>query len=227
MWLTIKHAFRVLAKDPLFTGVAICSLALGIGATSAMYSFADEMLLRPLAVLNPDRVVTINTVSRRPSAKTHPFRIRIMPTCATAIALSMVSSPLLTRFGFTPDAQTQPRTKWGLYVSGNFFRVLGVEPTVGRGFRMDEDQVEGRDPVVVLGHDFWVGQFAANPSVVGSRVRLNGIEFQVIGVAPEHFTGIDNVFRPQLFVPLSMLPRMSQKNYLHDRDYGWLLSRAD
>lgn len=128
--------------------------------------------------------------------------------------------------GFTPDAQTHPRMKWGLYVSGNFFRVLGVEPTVGRGFRPDEDQVEGRDPVVVLGHDFWVGQFAAKRSVVGSRIRLNGIEFRAIGVAPEHFTGIDNVFRPQLFVPLAMLPRMSQKNYLHDREFGWLFIKG-
>jgi len=101
-----------------------------------------------------------------------------------------------------------------------------VEPTVGRGFRPDEDQVEGRDPVVVLGHDFWVGQFAANSSVVGSRIRLNGIEFRVIGVAPERFTGIDTVFRPQLFVPLAMLPRMSQKNYLQDRDFGWLFLKG-
>jgi predicted permease len=113
-----------------------------------------------------------------------------------------------------------------MYVSGNFFRVLGVEPTLGRGFRPDEDQVEGRDPVVVLGHDFWAAQFAANPSVVGSRIRLNGIEFRVIGVAPEHFTGIDNVFRPQLFVPLAMFPRMSQKNCLHDRECGWLFIKG-
>jgi predicted permease len=227
MWLTIKHAFRVLAKDPLFTGVAICSLALGIGATSAMYSFADEMLLRPLPVLNPDRVVTINTAASAPFGQNPPISY---PDYADLRGRNRTFDGLVAAsyafLGFTPDAATQPRVKWGLYVSGNFFRVLGVEPTVGRGFRPDEDQVEGRDAVVVLGHDFWVGQFAARPSVVGSRIRLNGIEFRVIGVAPEHFTGIDNVFRPQLFVPLAMFPRMSQKNYLHDRDFGWLFIKG-
>jgi predicted permease len=227
MWLTIKHAFRVLAKDPLFTGVAICSMALGIGATSAMYSFADEMLLRPLPVLNPDRVVTINTAVSAPFGQnppiSYPDYVDLRDRNRTFDGLVAASYAFL---GFAPDAVTQPRTKWGLYVSGNFFRALGVEPTVGRGFRTDEDQVEGRDAVVVLGHDFWAGQFAANPSVVGSRIRLNGIEFRVIGVAPEHFTGIDNVFRPQLFVPLAMFPRMSQKNYLHDREFGWLFIKG-
>ncbi|MGC9952346.1 MAG: ABC transporter permease [Bryobacteraceae bacterium] len=227
MWLTIKHAFRVLANDPLFTAVAICSLALGIGATSAMFSFADEMLLRPLQVLNPDRVVAINTAVSAPFGQNPPISY---PDYADLRDRNRTFDGLVAAsyasLGFTPDAATQPRMKWGLYVSGNFFRVLGVEPTVGRGFRTDEDQVEGRDSVVVLGHDFWAGQFAANPSVVGSRIRLNGIEFQVVGVAPEHFTGIDNVFRPQLFVPLAMLPRMSQKNHLHDRDYGWLFIKG-
>jgi predicted permease len=227
MWLTIKHAFRVLARDPLFTTVAICSLALGIGATSAMFSFADEMLLRPLPVLNPDRVVTINTAVSVPFGQnppiSYPDYADLRDRNRTFDGLVAASFAFL---GFAPDAAMQPRMKWGLYVSGNFFRVLGVEPTVGRGFRTDEDQVEGRDAVVVLGHDFWAGQFAANPSVVGSRIRLNGIEFRVIGVAPEHFTGIDNVFRPQLFVPLAMFPRMSQKNYLHDREFGWLFIKG-
>jgi predicted permease len=227
MWLTIKHAFRVLGKDPVFTGVAICSLALGIGATSAMYSFADEMLLRPLPILSPDRVVTINTAVSAPFGETPPISypdyVDLRDRNRTFDGLVAASYTFL---GFAPDAATQPRMKWGLYVSGNFFRVLGVEPTLGRGFRPDEDQVEGRDPVVVLGHDFWVAQFGAKPSVVGSRIRLNGIEFRVVGVAPEHFTGIDQVFRPHLFVPLAMSPRMSQKNYLHDREFGWLFVKG-
>lgn len=115
---------------------------------------------------------------------------------------------------------------FGLYLSGNFFGVLGEDSALGRGFRPEEDQAEGRDPVVVVGHDFWIGQFGAKASVVGSRVRLNGIEFTMIGVAPEHFTGIDTVIRPQLFVPLAMAPRMSRKNYLHDRDLGWLFIKG-
>ncbi|MGD0049874.1 MAG: ABC transporter permease, partial [Bryobacteraceae bacterium] len=99
-------------------------------------------------------------------------------------------------------------------------------PALGRDFRPDEDQVQGRNAVVMLGHDFWVSQYGASPSVLGSRIRLNGIEFTVIGVAPESFTGIDIVFRPTLFVPLAMSPRMGPKNELEDRDAGWLLIKG-
>jgi predicted permease len=227
MLLTIKHAFRVLRQDSGFTAVAICSLALGIGATSAMFSLADAMLLRPLSVLNPDRVVTINSAASAPlglnPSVSYPDYVDLRDRNRTFSGLVAASYSF---FGFSPNVGVQPQMKWGLYVSGNFFNVLGVEPALGRGFRSDEDQVEGRDPVVVLGHDFWAGQFGAKPSVVGSRIRLNGIDFTVIGVAPEHFTGVDNFLRPQLFVPLAMSPRMGQKNYLHDRDFGWLFVKG-
>ena len=224
---SIRQALRILRKDPVFTAVAIASLALGIGATSAMFSFADAMLLRPLPILNPDRVVTINTAVSVPYGANPPISY---PDYADLRDRNRTFDGLMacthSFFGFSKDATIQPRMKWGLYVTGEFFRVLGVEPALGRGFRPDEDLVEGRDPVVVLGHDFWVGEFGANPAAVGSRVRLNGIDFTVIGVAPEHFTGIDNIFRPQLFVPLAMSPRMIQKNHLHDRDFGWLMIKG-
>ena len=116
--------------------------------------------------------------------------------------------------------------KLGMFVSGNFFRALGVQPAMGRAFRPEEDQAEGRDAVVVLGHDFWVSQFNSSSSVLGSKIRLDGIEFTVIGVAPEHFTGIDTVFRPTLYVPFAMSPRMMPKNLLHDRDTGWLFVKG-
>ena len=227
MSLPINHALRVLRKDPVFTAVAICSLALGIGATSAMFSFADALLLRPLPVRDADRVVAIDTAAPAPmgvnSPISYPDYVDLRGRNRTFESLAAASYSF---FGFSPNAATQPRMKFGLYVSGNFFRALGVEPALGRSFRPDEDQVEGRDAVVVLGHDFWVGQFGASPSAVGSRIRLSGVEFSVIGVAPEHFTGIDTFFRPQVFVPLAMSPRMSPKNYLRDRDYGWLLIKG-
>ncbi|HUJ21601.1 MAG TPA: ABC transporter permease [Bryobacteraceae bacterium] len=227
MWPSINHAFRMLRKDPVFTVVAICSLAIGIGATSAMFSFADAMLLRPLPVLSPDRVVTINTAKSASFGSnppiSYPDYVDLRDRNRTFDGLVATSYAF---FGFSPNRETLPRMKWGLYVSGNFFRVLGVEPAQGRSFRPDEDQIEGRDPLVVLGHDFWVGQFAANPSVLGSRIRLNDVELTVIGVAPEHFTGVDLVLRPQVFVPLAMSPGMSQRNYLHDRDFGWLMIKG-
>jgi predicted permease len=223
MLTSVKHAFRVLRKDPGFTAVAICSMAIGIGATSAMFSFADAMLLRPLSVPEPGRVVAINT---KKSAQfgmntrvSYPDYADLRDHNRTFDGLVAAS---YARFGFSPDTHTLPRMKWGYFVSGNFFRVLGVQPALGRAFRPDEDGVEGRDAVVVLGHDFWVSQYNASPSVLGSTIRLNGIAFTVIGVAPEHFTGIDLVMRPTMFVPLAMSPRMEPQNRLHDREAGGL-----
>jgi len=224
---SVSHAFRVLRKDPVFAAVAIGSMAIGIGATAAMFNFADAMLLRPLPIAAPDRVVAINTAKSAPfggnTIVSYPDYVDLRDHNRSFEGLVAAS---YARFGFSPDSRTLPRMKFGLFVSGNFFRVLGVEPALGRGFRSDEDLVEGRDAVVVLGHDFWVSQYNSSRSILGSKIRLNGIEFTVIGVAPEHFTGIDQIFRPRLFVPLAMSPRMLPKNNLHDRDAGWLFVKG-
>jgi macrolide transport system ATP-binding/permease protein len=223
----VKHAFRVLRKDPGFTAVAIFSLAIGIGATSAMFSFADAALLRPLPVMKPDGVVAVTTAGSAAlgsnTAMSYPDYVDLRDRNGSFDGLVAAS---YGRFGFSPNPQTLPRMKLGLFVSGNFFRVLGVEPALGRGFRPDEDQAEGRDAVVVLGHDFWVSAYNASPSVLGSRIRLDGIEFTVIGVAPEKFTGIDNFVRPTLFIPLAMSPRMGQDDLLHKREARWLFVKG-
>jgi predicted permease len=119
-----------------------------------------------------------------------------------------------------------PQLKYGLFVSGNFFQVLGVEPVLGRGFRSDEDKVPGRDAVVVLSHDLWVSQFGADPSAVGRKVRLTGTEFTIVGVAPEHFTGVDQYLRPALFVPIAMSARVGQQDALEKRDNRWLTAKG-
>jgi macrolide transport system ATP-binding/permease protein len=223
----LKHAFRVLLKDPGFTAVAICSLAIGIGATSAMFSFADAILLRPLSVEEPERVVAINTKTSAPfgvnTRVSYPDYVDLRDHNRSFEGLVAAS---YARFGFSPDSRTLPRMKFGCFVSGNFFRVLRVQPALGRAFRPDEDQVEGRDAVVVLGHDFWVGQYSASPSVLGSTLRLDGINFTVIGVAPERFPGIDLVQRPTMFIPLAMASRLGPANILRDRDMGGLIVKG-
>ncbi|HTS27970.1 MAG TPA: ABC transporter permease [Bryobacteraceae bacterium] len=224
---SIRQAFRVLRKDEGFTAVAICSLAIGIGATSSMFSFADSMLLRPLPVQEPGRVLAINTAIPAAfgdnPAISYPDYIDLRDRNRSFDGLVAASYSF---FSYSPDSDALPRVKWGLYVSGNFFHVLGVEPTVGRGFNAEEDRVAGRDPVVVLGHDFWVSQFGGDPGIVGSPIRLNGVEFSVIGVAPEHFTGIDLFMRPQVYVPLTMSPRMGPRDSLVNRDFGWLFVKG-
>jgi predicted permease len=235
MLKAVRRAARMLRKNPSFTIVAVSSLAIGIGATSAMFSFADALLLRPLPVMEPSRVAAVSTASSAAfgtnSQISYPDYKDFRDHNRT---FSGLVAAAYGTFGFSPDQATVPRMKFGLFVSGNLFRVLGVEPTIGRGFRDSEDRAEGRDAVVVLGHDFWVSQFGANPSVLGSRIRLNGIEFTVIGVAPERFTGIDTFLRPALFIPLAMSPRMgsqnsfnvTHENSLNRRDIRWLIVKG-
>jgi predicted permease len=226
MLSSIKHAFRVLRKDPGFTLIAVFSLAIGIGATSAMFSFADAALLRPLPVMKPSGVVNvINAGSAAFGGNTtisYPDYADLRDRNRSFDGLVAAS---YAKFGFSPGPRTLPRMKFGIYVSGNFFRVLGVEPALGRGFRPNEDQAEGHDAVVVLSHDFWVSQYNGDPSVLGSRLRLDGIEFTVIGVTPEQFTGIDRFVRPALLIPLAMSPRMGQKDF-HKRDARWLFVKG-
>jgi predicted permease len=216
---SIKHAFRVLRKDPGFTAIAIFSLAIGIGATSAMFSFADAALLRPMPVMKPAGVVAVTTAGSSAfgsnTGMSYPDYVDLRDRNRSFDGLVAAS---YGRFGFSARPKALPRMKFGMYVSGNFFRVLGVEPVLGRGFRPDEDRAEGRDAVVVLGHDFWVSEYNADASVLGSGLRLNGIDFTVIGVAPEQFTGIQPFVRPELFVPLAMSRRMGQPDTLRKRD---------
>ncbi|HEV8117552.1 MAG TPA: ADOP family duplicated permease, partial [Thermoanaerobaculia bacterium] len=116
---------------------------------------------------------------------------------------------------------TPARIRSGILVSGNYFRVLGVEPKLGRSFRDDEDRVPGRDAVVVLGPDFWKRDFGSDPSVVGRVVRVNGTAFTVIGVAPESFPGMFLFAQPELYFPLAMAKTFSTnpaKSFFDDRD---------
>jgi len=222
MLKSLRHALRLLRKAPGFTLVSICSLAIGIGATSAMFSFGDALLLRPLPVPEPSRIAAVttstgqvfsNTALSYPDYRDYRDGNRSFDGLLAASGAS---------FGFKPNATALPKIAYGMYVSGNFFRVLEVQPALGRAFMPSEDQAVERDAVVVLGHDFWVNQLNSNPSVVGSTIWLNSVPLTVIGVAPEQFTGIDQFVKYAMFVPLAMSPRLSGNNLLEKRDIRWL-----
>jgi putative ABC transport system permease protein len=161
----LRNAARLLFKTPGFTLVAICSLAIGIGATSAMFSFADALLLRPLPVREPDRVVNVSTVASAVFgtniAVSYPDYRDFRDGNRTFESLLAAD---FSSFGFSPNAAALPKITYGMYVSGNFFRTLGVSPMLGRAFLDSEDQAVGRDAVAVLGHDFWKAQYGENPA---------------------------------------------------------------
>jgi predicted permease len=219
----LRHAVRMLRKNPGFTLVAVCSLGIGIGATSASFSIADVLLLRPLPVMEPSRVVSVTPAKMgafgADSVISYPDYRDFRDNNRSFDGLIAQG---MNRFGFSPDATVLPKTTYGMFVSGNFFQALGVQPALGRAFLESEDQAVGRDAVVVLGHEFWVTQFNANPEVVGTTLRLNGVECSIIGVMPERFTGADYTVKPALYIPLAMSPRLTRQNNLERRDVRWL-----
>lgn len=222
MFKSLRHALRLLKKAPGFALVSICSLAIGIGATSAMFSFADALIMRPLPVLEPTRVAAVTTSTNEVFSNTtlsYPDYRDYRDDNRTFEGLIAASA---AQFGFKPNPTALPKLAFGMYVSGNLFRVLGVQPALGRGFLESEDQAAGRDAVVVLGHDYWVSQFNANPSVVGSTIWINGVPLTVVGVAPEQFTGLDQYIKYAMYIPLAMSPRLSGVNNLEKRDLRWL-----
>jgi predicted permease len=221
-----RYALRTLRKSPGFALVAIISLALGIGANSAMFSVADALLLRPLPVPHGSDLIVVQSQLRgeaiagfaQYSGLSYPdFKdLRERNKSYAGLTASQYS-----QFGFATEKGALPQMKFGELVSGDYFGVLEVPLALGRAFRPDEDKAAGRDAVVILGHELWRTDFAADPGVVGRTIFLNSIPFTVIGVAPDRFTGSNGLVRSALFVPFAMGPRLQndlQQSVLEKRD---------
>jgi len=205
MFRDLQHGLRVLMKNPGFTVIAVISIAIGVGANAAMFSFADGLVFRPLPVPRAGEVVSIVGQARDVGfgnrRLSYPDYVDVRDGAKrfdNLVAFAFVST------SFTDRANEPAQRKVGFAVSGNFFEAMEVRPPLGRALRRDEDEVPGRNPVVVLDHDEWRQQFASDPSIVDKRITLGGVEFTVIGVAPEGFTGIDHDVKPAFYIPIAM-----------------------
>ncbi len=233
-WLTdlaedTRFAFRSLRRTPGLALFVVLALALGIGMTAASYSMLDALVFRPYPVPNPRNVVTLVSTSHESAFEGFSHREFRDIQRASKSYQGVVASGTVLGVGFSADGKATPRVKGGMLVSGNYFKVLGVEPRLGRGFRDDEDRVPGRDAVVVLSHDFWKHEFASDPAVVGRSVRLNGRGFTVVGIAPESFPGLFIFSRNDFFIPLAMARLFMadpSKDFLESRDARQLTLRA-
>jgi len=205
----IRYALRGLAANPAFTAVAVLSLAIGIGANSAMYSVANTMLLRPLTVADPSGLLVVQSTLRGETFGEAVSHADFLDLRMAAKSFQSLMAHEVTSFSFAASAEASPETKTGAYVTANFFEVAGAVPVLGRGFRDDEDRVPGRDAVVVLAHKFWQDTLHGDAAVLGRRVRLNGVELTVIGVAPDGFLGARQFVLPAFYVPIMMSPALS------------------
>jgi len=228
----IRYAFRSFRRSPAFTIVALASLAVGVGANCAAFSWADALLLRPLTVPRPSEVVTVGSTTDVGGALANLLRASYPEYSAIRDRARSFSGLLAfnsfsTGLAITRDSA--PTLKIGNLVSGNFFDVLGVRPELGRTFSREEGAVPDRDAVIVLSHRLWQQQFASDRSILGRQVYLAGYPFTVIGVAPPGFLGLEQFVESDFYVPIMMWQRLSPDSnvrLLDARDVRYLVVKG-
>ncbi|MDQ3518972.1 MAG: ABC transporter permease, partial [Gemmatimonadota bacterium] len=222
----LRYALRTLIKNPGFTAVAVITLGLGIGANTAIFSLINALLLRPPAhVSQPERLVALYTSDfsgPRFGTSSYPdfvdFRTQASDVLADVTA--QTARPMSLSTG------SENTRAFGQIVTGNYFRVLGTTPALGRGFLPDEDITPGEKAVVVISHDLWQRAYAGDPGVVGRTLRLNGTTFSIIGVAPAGFSGMLRGVATDLWVPIMMSQMVGggQETFTNRGDRGLFLT---
>ena len=223
----LRLAIRGLRRSPLFAAVAILSLALGIGANTAIFTLIDQILLRKLPVAAPEQLVMLyqrgSNMGSNMGARMHSYPL-YQDLQKKAEPLAEVICRRIVPASLSVDNQTE-RVDAEL-VSGNYFSMLGVKPALGRVFNpQEDDQVYQGHPVVVLSYGYWVTRFARDPGVIGKKVLVNDYPMTVVGVSAEGFSGIDPVQSPQIRVPVLMKPVLAPSwGWLHmdDRRARWV-----
>jgi len=222
----LKYTFRMLARTPGFTAVALLTLALGIGANTAIFTLLDQVLLRLLPVKDPQQLVLLTMRGSHygsnwgGNAISHPmfrdFRDH-----------NEVFSEMFCRFPYTASLTSNGQAELVQLemVSGAYFPVLGIRPFLGRLFTPDDDRVPSGHPYLVLSFDFWRTRFASDPSIVGKDLLLNNYKMTVVGVAQPGFDGVELGRSPKLFVPIMMQPQVivgNPEDMLKERRTRWV-----
>ena len=206
----LRYSARRIARSPGFTALVILMLALGVGATTAIYSLFEQVVLRPLPVREPGSLVVLHRDYTPPGRATSDIGVRVVFSMPTYLdirdndpAFDGVITRLSARVAMGVGSGL-PENVSGELVSGNFFDVLGIAPAVGRLFTAEDDVTLGAHPVVVLSYGYWVRRFAADPGIVGQTITINKHPMTVIGVSREGFDGIRPGSSPELYLPITM-----------------------
>jgi len=198
----VRYGFRVLRKSPVFSIVAIATLALGIGANTAIFTFVNAFVLRPLAVADPESLVSVASVRPEgPSLGTFSYLnykdIRDRNDVLQGLsARSFV--PMTVAFGGETDRVI------GNLVTANYFDVLGVKPLLGRAFLPEEDRAPAAAPVVIISYGCWQRRYGGDRAIIGRTIVIDNHDFTVVGVTPEGFTGSEVAFAPEFWSPSMM-----------------------
>ncbi len=215
IWLTrwlrdfvydLRFSARSFLRSPSFTATSVLSLALGIGATTAIYSLVDQLVLHALPVDHPERLVLIDWNGDQLAETFGSYNLMSYPICRDLQQQKRFFDGIFCRAATTINLSTggDPKPTAAELVSGTYFSVLGVSPALGRLLTIDDDQVPGSSPVVVLSYNFWKNQLGSAPDIVGRKVLVNRYPMTVVGVAAPTFHGIDVGEVPSLWVPAVM-----------------------
>jgi predicted permease len=215
--VNVRLAVRTLTRSPIVTAIAILSLALGIGANTAIFSLYDQILLRPLPVREPDQLVNLSS----PGPKQGSVSCGSAGSCDEVFSYPMfrdlergqsVFTGIAAHTSFNANLGVTgqiPVNRSAMYVSGSYFPVLGLSASLGRLFTPDDDRAPGASPVVVLSYDYWQNGFGGRPSVLNETITVNGHPMTIIGVAPSGFRSTTMGAFPSVFVPVTMRDLLS------------------
>ncbi|MEK6281450.1 MAG: ABC transporter permease [Acidobacteriota bacterium] len=218
----IRYGIRNLLRRPGFTAIAVITLAVGIGANTAVFSIVNAMLFRPRAVTQPERLVELYVGDARNPYQTSAYQDFLIFRDQTEIFSGLAAYHIdQFKLGGAEDVEQV----WGEVVSGNYFELLGVKAIRGRTFLPEEDQTPGTHPVAVISHGLWQRRFGANPEVIGQTITLNHQSLTVIGIAPPEYTGMIRGWAMEVWVPVMMKAQMAPEAglaMLNSRGNSWL-----
>jgi predicted permease len=224
----VRYGLRMLGKNPGFTLIAILTLALGIGANTAIFSLLNQVLLRRLPVRNPGELVVLKSPGPKRGhvwSDGDDSEIFSYPLYKGLAKNTAVFNGVLARYAFAASIASHGQTDRGSgeLVTGNYFEILGVQPALGRVLSPADDDVQGAHPVVVLSHAYWERHFGGDAGALNQTILVNNTEMTIVGVAQAGFGGIQVGQMPDIFVPMTMKGQMTPiRNGLDDWNDSFL-----
>jgi predicted permease len=224
----LRFGLRMLAKNPGFTAIAVLTLAIGIGANTAVFSIVDWAILRPLPIAEPGQVVYLGfpqgADNRDPQFSVGELReirdgSKNTFSDVAGLVFGAQEGGLSSANGLTVNGETQPVQ--AVFVSGGFFPMLGIQPYLGRFLRPEEGWAAGADPVVVLSYNYWHKRFGGDASIVGRKATMNGQPVTIVGIGPKGFLGVTPIIEMEAYLPLGMLTVQTEHVAEHMADPHW------